>query len=121
MLAGVIKIDDLDRTGKMELRQIPNPFGSVAHDNFLFGATPAALPSLQVKPFPKLLGGFDGPGVGGGIRIANGEALLIPGSLGEYASQLGFARVRRLPIRLALASRGLLLHHRHSGAIHLHV
>jgi hypothetical protein len=41
MLAGVIEVDDLDPTGKMKFRQIPDPFGPVAHDHLLFGATPA--------------------------------------------------------------------------------
>jgi hypothetical protein len=53
--------------------------------------------------------------------IANGVAFLIPGSLSEYTSQLGFARVCRLPVHLSLASGGLLLHDRHPGAVHLHV
>jgi hypothetical protein len=35
MLAGVIEVDDLDRTGKMKFRQIPDPFGPVAHDHLL--------------------------------------------------------------------------------------
>ena len=78
----MIEIDDLDGAGKMWLGQIPDPFGPVAHDDLLFGATPAALPSFQIEPLAKLLGGFDGAGVGGGIRIADGVALLVPGWFG---------------------------------------
>src|SRR5579862_4896636 len=121
MLARVIEVDDLDRTGKMEFGQIPNPLGPIAHDDLLLGATPTALPSLQIEPSPELLSGFDGPGVGSGIQIANGVAFLIPSSLGKYTSQLGFAGVGRLPICLAFATLGFLLHDWYAGAVHLHV
>src|ERR1043166_9448657 len=91
MLTRVVEVDNLDRTGKMEPGQVPDPLGAVAQDDFLCGATPAAFPSFQVEPFAKLLSGFDGPGVGSGMTIPNGEAFLVPGSLGEHATQLGFA------------------------------
>ena len=71
VLARVIEIDDLNRAGKMLVGQIPDPFGSVAHDDFLFRAAPAAVPGFQIDALAKLLGGLDGAGVGGRIRIAN--------------------------------------------------
>ena len=56
VLAGVIEIDDLHRAREMQLGQIPDPFGAVAQDDFLFRAAPAALPGFQVDPFAKLFG-----------------------------------------------------------------
>ena len=48
-------------------------------------------------------------------------AFLVPSGLREHASQLGLARVRRLPFCLALPAHGFLSHHRHSGSVHLHI
>src|SRR5204863_9915617 len=84
-------------------------------------AAPAALPGLQVESFAKLIGGFDGAGIGGRIRVADRVTLLVPSALSEHTSQLGFARVSRLPIGLAFASLSLFLHYRHPGAVHLHI
>ena len=44
-----------------------------------------------------------------------------PNGLGEYASQLGFARVSWLAVSLAFASLDLFPHHRRPGAVHLHI
>ena len=74
VLARVIQIDDLHRAGKMLLGQIPDPFGPIAHDDLLFRAAPAALPGFHVDALAKLFGGLDGAGVGGGIRIADGDS-----------------------------------------------
>ena len=48
-------------------------------------------------------------------------ALLVPGGLGEDASQLDFPRMGRLTFRLALPAHRLFLHHRYSRPIHLHI
>src|SRR5215469_12971379 len=98
----MIKIDYLNRAGEMLLGQIPDPLRPFAHDDFLLRPAPAALPGFHIESFAKLLGGFDGAGVGGGIRIADGEALLIPRGLCEYAFQFGFSRMSRLVVRFAL-------------------
>ncbi|MEJ7606154.1 MAG: hypothetical protein WKF37_07765 [Bryobacteraceae bacterium] len=68
--------------------QIPDPFGSISHDDLLLRAAPAAIPGFEVKAFAKLFGGFDGAGVGSGRGVAQGVAIFIPSGLGEYASQL---------------------------------
>src|SRR4051794_38717768 len=98
----------------MMFRQIPDPFGPVTQDDLLFCAAPAALPGLHVEPLAKLFGGLDGTGVGGGIGIADGEALLVPGGLGEDASQLDLTCMGWLAFRLALPTDGFFLHHRNS-------
>ena len=82
VLARMIQIDDLNRARKMQVGKIPDPFGAVADDDFLFRATPAALLGLQVDSFAKLIGVLDGASVGGGIGIADGVALLVPRGLG---------------------------------------
>ena len=117
----MIEIDDLHRAWKMWLGKIPDPFGPIAHDDLLFRAAPAALPGFQIEALAKLFGGLDGAGVGGGIRIADGVAFLVPGGLGEHTSQLGFPRMGRLAVRFALPAHRLFLHHRYSRPVHLHI
>jgi hypothetical protein len=106
-LASVVQIDDLNGAWKVGLTQIPDPFGSVAHDDFLLRPAPAAIPGLQVDALTELLGSLNGACVGGRIRIANRVTLLVSSGLSEHAPQLGFARVCRLAVRLPLASRSL--------------
>jgi len=48
MLRPVIEIDNLHRARKVYIRQIPNPFGSVAHEDLLFRAAPAAVPDSSI-------------------------------------------------------------------------
>src|SRR5271156_4065975 len=104
VLASVKQIDDLDSTRKMQIGVIPDPFGSVTQDNFLCRAVPAALPRFQVDSFAKLVGIFNGAGVGGGIGIADGVAFFVPCGLSEDASELDFPCVGGLAFRLALPS-----------------
>ena len=66
----MIQIDDLNRAGKLQIGQIPDPFGSVAEGNLLCRAAPAAIPGFQINAFAKLVGGLDGTGIGSGIRVA---------------------------------------------------
>lgn len=46
VLASVIQIDDLHRTGKVLVGQVPDPFGAVAYDDLLLRATPAPVPGF---------------------------------------------------------------------------
>src|SRR6266540_4331890 len=121
MLACMIQIHDLNGAGKVVWDQIPDPFGAIPDDDLLLGAARPALPGFHVEPPAELLGRFNGPGVGGGIGIANGETLLVPTGLGEDTSQLGFACMGRLANRLAFPSFRLFLYYRYPGAIHLDV
>src|SRR5437016_6730147 len=121
MLARVIQINNLHRARKMLLSKIPDPFGPIAYDHLLFRAAPAAFPGFHVNSLSKLLGGLDGAGVGSGVRIADRVALLVPGGLGEDASQLYFPRMGWLAFRLALPSQCLFLHHWYSRPVHLHI
>ena len=121
MLTSVVKIDNLNRAGKVQGGQIPNPFGPVAHHHLVVGAAPAPFPGFPVKASAELLGGFHRAGIGGGIGSADRVALLIPRRLGEHAPQLDFPRMGRLTRDLALPTHRLFLHHRHSRPIHLHI
>ncbi len=49
MLAGVIKIDDFHGAGEVLGCEVPDPDGAVGQDDSLFGAAPAAAPSLGVE------------------------------------------------------------------------
>src|SRR5579864_237128 len=121
VLARMVEIDNLDSAGKVWLGQIPDPFSPVAHDDLLFRATPAPVPSFQVDALAKLYGGLDGSCVGGGIRIADRVAFIVPATLSEDTSQFGFPRMGWLAFCLACATHGLFLHHGHSRSIHLHI
>lgn len=121
MLTGVIEIDDLHRARKVLLGQVPDPLGSIAHDDSACRAAPATVPGFQIEALAKLFGRFDSSGVGSRIRVANRVAFLVPGGLGEHATQLDFAGMGRLTVGFAFAACGLFLHYRHSGAVHLHV
>ena len=64
VLAGVIKIDDLNRAGEVLIGNIPDPFRSIADDDFLFGAVPAALAGFQLEAQAELLRRFNRTNVG---------------------------------------------------------
>jgi len=49
VLAGVIKIDDLNRAGEVLIGNIPDPLRSIADDDLLFGAAPTALADFQIE------------------------------------------------------------------------
>ena len=55
------------------------------------------------------------------MRVSDRIAFLVPRGLGEYASQLGFPRMRRLTFHLALPAHCLFLHHGYTRSIHLHI
>src|SRR5712691_6504675 len=121
VLASVIEIDNQNRAREVLPGQIPDPFRAIAHYDFLFRAAPATLPGFQIDALAKLFGGFDGAGVSGGIRVPDGITFLVPRSLGEHASQLDFAGVGRLTLRLARSALRLLLHNGYTSPIHLHI
>src|ERR1035437_6594888 len=81
MFASMIQIDDLSCIGEVYLELIPDPFRSIAHHHFLRGAAPTPLPGFQVHSLAELLGGFNRPGVGGRIWVADWITLHIPPGL----------------------------------------
>lgn len=105
----------------MFLGQIPDPLIAIADNHFLFCATPATFPGFDIEALAELPGAFDGAGVGGGIRIANGVAFLVPLGLREYATQLSFTPMSGQAVEFALASRCFLLYYGHTSAVHLHI
>src|SRR5712671_1527337 len=117
----MVQINDLDRAGEVGLCEIPDPFGPIAHDNFLYGATPAPIPGFQIDALAELFGGFDGTRVGGGARITDRVAFFIPPRLGEHASQLDLSRVGWLAVRFTLTPQGLFLHYGYTGPVQLNI
>ena len=79
VLASVVEIDDVNGSGKMLVREVPNPFGSIGDNDFLNGAAPAAIPGFQINSFAELGGRFDGSGVGCGVRIPDGIPVFVMG------------------------------------------
>src|SRR2546423_12298043 len=107
MLAGMEEINDLDGAGKMQIGEVPNPLRPIAHDYFLDGPVPAAILGFGIEPLAELLCGLDGSGVGSGVRVTNGEALLVIGSLGEDASQFHFSGTSGHTFDLTYSTFGL--------------
>jgi hypothetical protein len=66
--------------------KIPDPFRAVPDDHLLFRSAPTSFAGFQIDALAKLCCGFDGPGVGRGIRIADGEAFLVPAGLREHTA-----------------------------------
>src|ERR1035441_2642656 len=65
VLTCVKEIDDLHRTWKVLLGEVPDPFGSIPHDHLLRRTAPAALPGFHIDTLAKLFGSLDGAGIGG--------------------------------------------------------
>jgi hypothetical protein len=86
MLAGVVEIDDVNGAWKVQFSNIPDPLGAVADDHLQQRAAPPASGSFGIDSPAKFFCCFDRSRVGGGIRVADGIALLIPRGLGEYAA-----------------------------------
>src|SRR3954451_18052169 len=101
--------------------EVPDPPGAVANNDLFLGTAPATFPGFDVETLTELLGVLDSAGIRGRVGIADRITLLIPRRLREHAAELGFARMCRQAVELALAALGLFLHHRDAGAVHLHV
>src|SRR5713226_2330730 len=107
MLAGVELVVDLEDVVKMQIGEVPDPLGPVAHDYFLSGSVPTAILGFGIEALAEGLGGFDGSGVGGRMRVADGKAFLIIGGLGEDASQFDFSGTSWPVFDLAHGTLGL--------------
>src|SRR5579863_8934073 len=94
VLAGVIKIHNLDRSRELLSGHIPDPHGAIGKYDYLLGSAPAPPPGFGVHAETKLFGGLNGAHIGSGILVAHGPPFRIGGGLSEAATQLDFARVR---------------------------
>src|ERR1022692_3365530 len=97
VLASMVQIDDLGRTREMQVGVIPDPFGAVAHDDFLCRTVPAAIVCFPVEAFAKRCprsgprrqdGGTARPHPGSQARLPFGPRCLgvLNGGLGEDAT-----------------------------------
>ena len=86
VLPRMVEIDDLNRAGEVLVGQVPDPEGTIAKDDLLLRSAPAAAPGLGVEAQTKLLGPFDGGGVGGGILVAERPALVVGRGLRKEAA-----------------------------------
>src|SRR5207245_8227821 len=73
MLASMVEVDNLNGPGKVFGDQIPYPFRAVPDDHLLFRSAPTSVERFPIDALAKLFRGFDGPGIGGGIGIAEGD------------------------------------------------
>src|SRR5665213_3107365 len=114
----MIEIDDLDSARKVLIGEIPDPYSAVANDDFGRGPLPTSAPGFCVDAITELIGGFNGSHIGGRIRVADGPAILIPGSLGEHGAEFAFAGAGSLSFDSACPALGFGSHHRDLDAIH---
>src|SRR2546426_2643999 len=91
MLPGMIEIDDLNGTRKVLVGQIPDPNGPIGNDDFDGGPLPTSAPGLCIDAEAELFRSFDGSYVGGGVRLADGPAILIHSGLGKHTAELALA------------------------------
>src|SRR5260370_23103855 len=70
---------------------MPDPDGPVCQAGFAGGPLPPSAPSLGIDPQAELFGGFDSSHVSGGVRVADGPAVLIHAGLREHAAELTLA------------------------------
>ena len=78
VLARMVEVHNLNRAGKVDGADLPDPFGAVARTFSRPAASPAGKPPY--KSVAKLLGGLDGADIGGGTgrtcpSLWNGVAL----------------------------------------------
>ena len=57
----MIAIDDLNRTWKVLIGNIPDPVRAITHDNSDAGPVPASMVGLGINAEPKLFRGLDTP------------------------------------------------------------
>ena len=109
MPARIVKIDDPDRAGEVRLCEIPDPFGPISNEDFLYGAARAPIPGFLLDALAELFGGLDGTRVGGRVWIPDCVAFLVPPGLSEHASQLDLSRVGWLAVSFTFTAqpRGL--------------
>jgi len=120
-LAGLIAIDDLNRTWQVLIGNIPDPVRAITHDNSDAGLVPASMVGLGIHAEPKLFRGLDPANIGGGTLVTDRSALIIDISLSKHAAQLAFPGASRLTGYATRATFSLGLHHQHLRPIHLHV
>src|SRR5258708_11304757 len=121
MLPGMIEIDDLNGAGEVLVGQIPDPNGPICNDDLDSGPLPTSAPGLGIDAEAELFGGFDGSYVGGGVRVADGPAVLIHSRLSEHASELALACAGALPLRPTRPSLGFSSHNGDLDAVHQHI
>src|ERR1700687_5766391 len=98
MLPGMIEIDDLNGSRKVNIGEVPNPDGAIGDHNPESCPFPTSTPSFRINAKPELLGGFDRASVGGGVCIADGSALVVDCGLREETVEFAFARMGALPL-----------------------
>src|ERR1039457_411156 len=92
VLAGVIKIDDLNRAGEVLIGNIPDPFRSIAYDDLLFGAAPTALSGQ-----PPILAYY--------IRSDIGLVSFFVPNIPTSVTRLGYGEKKKNPAIPPLSSR----------------
>ena len=71
MLPGMIEIHDLNRAGKVLVRQIPDPDSPVSEDDSDSGPLPTSAPSFGIDAVSELVGCFDSADIGCGIGVVD--------------------------------------------------
>src|SRR5208282_4054099 len=117
-------IHNLDRTGEVFTREVPDPMRPVTqhYPTFcLIEPTPGGLPKHPLGE-RRIIGGacggaLDGCRVGNGAFIPGRPPLLVPAFRAPYRAEFHLPRFCRAVGLLALASQKLALPHRDAGAV----
>jgi hypothetical protein len=117
----VIQIHNLDGSRKVQLRLIPDPFGSIPSYHWLVRTCPASPPGFRIQSASEFIAVRDGTHLAGGSFVADGIAFFVDFGLSEHAAQLRFPGVGEFAILLAGTAFTFLAHHRNPRAIHLQV
>src|ERR1035441_217899 len=113
--AGLLEAYSDDGAREVPIGEVPDPDSAIANDDFGRGPLPASAPSLGIYAVAELVGDFDGAHISGRIRIANGLAILIHGSLRKHAAEFAFAGAGSLSFDSASPALGFRRPRRGSG------
>src|ERR1017187_7161049 len=95
MLPGVIKIDDLNRSRKVQVGESPNPDRAIGQDNFGFRPAPNSAMRFAEQTASELFGPLNGSAVSRCIGILDRTVFRIQRRLREHATQFDLAGMSR--------------------------
>lgn len=118
MSSCMIKVNNLDRSIKLFLRNIPYPWGAIPYYTHCFSPGYSPAHCLNINPAGKRIRCFNGSDIGGGAFISQRTAFFIHGCLSKDTTQFCLSRPCLTVFPFALPANHLSLNHRHTCAIH---
>jgi len=91
VFAGMIEVEDFNRTGEGQAAVFPNLCRPVPYEDDLPGPIKTTPAGFLMEQYGNLAAAFVGADVAGGIGIAHGLAFVVPDGLGKDATEFGLA------------------------------